>query len=239
MLWNKWYGCCGQISHTCVSGLIPWWPTVISTLHRHSVENKVSICAIYRANATASLSCAIFWVCLCFSYSLNRSMASWKHRNVRKSISRLVPIALSVFQLVLSYNCISVFLVWIIQEAIQTPLFNEYIRPPLSHEAAKGEREFFIPRDIIFFVTRFITSIWQVGSWDTKTLNDLAKVIQEIWDGTPNIWLLLVSKPALKPLDIVLNFQSFLALLPTFWANSSTTLYLFFPPFVNKANLAR
>lgn len=64
------------------------------------------------------------------------------------------------------------------------------------------------PNDLFLFLTRFITSVWQVGSWDdTKTLNDLAKVIQEIWDGAPNIRLLLISKPALKPLDILLNFQ--------------------------------
>lgn len=138
-------------------------------------------------------------------------IACLKNRNVRKSISRLAPTALSVLWTVLSYNCISVFLFWIIQEAIWSPLFDQCIRPLTSHEAANGE-VFSVhlptPNDLFLFLTRFITSIWQVGSWDdTKTLNDLAKVIQEIWDGAPNIRLLLISKPALKPLDILLNFQ--------------------------------
>lgn len=196
------------------------------------------MCATYRTNTSVSLNRAMFFMPVLFP------MACLKNRNVRKSISRLAPTALSVLWTVLSYNCISVFLFWIIQEAIWSPLFDQCIRPLTSHEAANGERGFLVylptPSDLFLFLTRFIISVWQVGSWDnTKTLNDLAKVIQEIWDGAPNIRLLLISKPALKPLDILLNFQSLLALLPTFWANSSTTLCLFFPAFINKANLVR
>lgn len=72
-------------------------------------------------------------------------IACLKNRNVRKSISRLAPTALSVLWTVLSYNCISVFLFWIIQEAIWSPLFDQCIRPLTSHEAANGERVFFGP----------------------------------------------------------------------------------------------
>lgn len=54
-------------------------------------EKKVSMCAIYRTNTSVSLNRAMFFMPVLFP------MACLKNRNVRKSISRLAPIALSVF----------------------------------------------------------------------------------------------------------------------------------------------
>lgn len=139
------------------------------------------------------------------------------------------------------YNCISLFLFWIIQEAIHSP-YSVYQATCKSWGCKRAsESSFFVSSTlptIFFFI---FNKVYYLMSWKPRHQNSkwLAKVMQEIWDGEANIWLLLISEPALKPLDILLNFQSLLALLPMFWANSSTTLYLFFPAFVNKANLAR
>lgn len=86
----------------------------------NNVVKKFSICAIYRAkNSSASLNRATFFRSVLFP--IPWSVATLKHSTVRKSINRLVPIALSVLQAVHFYNCISLFLFWIIRKAIHSP----------------------------------------------------------------------------------------------------------------------